>query len=108
MNDENISNSLAEICIQAEEQFPSALNLLQPLLNKTESCGSVIRDLSATNLCTDFLKETLALLDDLIGNKLAYGIDDLKECLDKIGKSNPQLSSSRDFIRLTEFVRKFG
>jgi hypothetical protein len=77
------------------------------MLCKTEFCGTVIRDLNASDFCTKFPKESLDFLDSLIGNKLTYGVEYLKECLDKIGESNPQLLSNRKFVRLMDLTRKF-
>ncbi len=103
---DEISDNFAELCLQTNEQFPDAYDMIGSWLKRTNSCGSVIRHLRKSGLCSKFPDESLKFLGNLVNDNLSHGSSYLEESLIEIEKSNALLKENREFKRLTELVYK--
>jgi hypothetical protein len=99
--DENISQTIALICIRAEVIFEKVYHELQFYISAIEYPEYVLMELEITSLCEKFPETTLKLIDKIIGpdSKLVNSTS-LESCLGKIIKGKHSLKSTTKFQRL--------
>lgn len=97
-----ISQSLTQLSIAADSKFPEALSAVNGWLQPFENLGYPIKLLHESNLCEDYPEESLSLLDLIIRDQ-RWPPPDMKNCLDQIIKSSPQLKFDQKYLRLLEY-----
>jgi hypothetical protein len=98
------TDQLSRLCIAAGNEFPAALKLINPMLNKSEFPFYPLHLLNETSICEDFPEPALRFLH-LIIDANSMGIrEELQPCLDKIAVANPNLATDPRFTRLSEIV----
>ena len=99
-----ISASLANLCVEAGDAFPNAVDRLrdwfQPL---SDRLGCVYR-LEESGLCQRFPEHALMFLDAVIGNEVLYLRDKLRSCLQQIREGDPSLEQDPRFRRLWDLA----
>ena len=100
-----IAQSLTQLSIAAGNEFPTALSQVKPWLRKIENPMYLVHLMQESDLSTLFPKDTLLLLDAIIGN-ISNVSDELKDCLDKIKKANPGLEKENEFQRIEKILRQ--
>jgi hypothetical protein len=102
---EDISQTIALICIRAEVVFEKVYHELQFYISAIEYPDYVLMELEKTVLCEKFPEATLNLIDMVIGSDSKLSISsNLKTCLDKIIIGKHSLESSRKFQRLFSLI----
>ena len=102
-----VSESLANMCIAAQTAFPEAVKELRNWLLPPRYPGHLLRRLNKSQLCRDFPEQTVDFLllvtvdDPLLGRGL-------KECLNQIRSTAPQLENDPRFQRLVERLHISG
>lgn len=104
----DISESLGRLCIAAGKAFPDAMRELQYWLKPVQHSHFLVHLIHEANLCGQFPADSLAFLDLIIGADAQWLSKELKQCLDDIGNTEPQLVHDRRFLRLTELYNRRG
>ncbi|NTU50069.1 MAG: hypothetical protein HGA87_04145 [Desulfobulbaceae bacterium] len=103
---EKLAESLAQLCIEAGDEFPSALsevvNWLMPIDPPPDF---IVMRLCDNELCTRFPAESLRLLDAIIKTSPVL-LEELEKCLEAIVKVKPELRQDNRYLNLTVIVRK--
>lgn len=102
-----ISESLAELCVVADSDFPGALSTVQSWLRPIEHPHYLVNRLHETQLCAQFPAGALKLLDSLIDDR-SYPPLDLRACLDEIERALPSAAQDPGFRRLRQYSRARG
>lgn len=103
------AESLALLCIQAGNEFPSAINAIGNWLRVIQNPDYLIGQLQENNLPTRFPKDVLQMLSNILGNQpLLWMPEELRQCLDAIGQAAPNLRQDPRFMRIDELARRFG
>lgn len=100
-----ISELHGRLCIAVNENFPEALAELRPWLQLVQQPDFLVHQLHESKLCTRFPNETLDFLDLVIRDKPRRAPLYLKECLEGIQESRPDLVADERFRRLSEYLR---
>ena len=97
-----ISASLAQLCIAAQEVFPEAYKELRYWLQPLEGwkADSVVYRLHEAQLSEQFPEEVLVFLDAIIRDDRKFLPDELSDCLKSIRKKQPDLGRNKKFQRL--------
>ena len=103
-----VVESLCRLCVEAQEAFPLALNLLRPWLQPQRSPNYLVRRLHKCDLCRLFPESTLDFLDLVIGEQTPWPPSDLGACLETIRTAAPELNTDARFERLTAYLRQHG
>ncbi len=103
-----VSESLARVCIAAQEVFPLALEELRHWLRPPQHPGYLLHQLHEADLCQRFPDATLTFLNLVIGEKIQWISEDLKNCLELIRTERPELEIDQRFQRLLDYVRCAG
>ena len=104
--DPTISKNFCDLCLVAENEFPSALQELQAWLKPVSSAGLIIRDLKKTDVCRRFPEDALKFLDVIIDNDVWILTEELKNCLDEIKSAKPPLAEDHRFKKLMKIYQK--
>ena len=102
-----MADSFARLAIAAGSEFPAALATVEDWLQPIEHPDYIVHLLQESDLCTRFPEESLTLLRTLITDQI-WGLDNLKQCLDKIAQASPELSQDARLIRLYNILRIRG
>lgn len=102
-----ISESLADLSIVADADFPGALSTVQAWLRPIEHPHYIVNRLHESQLCSQFPADALKLLDSLIDNR-SYPPLDLRACLDEIERVLPSAANDTGFRRLRQYSRTRG
>lgn len=102
-----ISESLADLCIVADSDFPAALSMVQSWLRPIEHPHYIVNRLHESQICAQFPADALKLLDSLIADH-SYPPLDLRACLDEIEQAMPSASENGSFRRLRLYSRTRG
>jgi hypothetical protein len=102
---ENISHSLARLCIAAESEFPNALDIVRDWLQNVPHPGIVLSKLEKSGLCKKHPESALSLLDAIIGQP-GWRSNALCKCLDHIAEAALQLKQDRRWQRLSQYTQK--
>ena len=102
-----ISASLAQLCIAAQEVFPEAYKELKYWLQHLEGwkADSVVYRLHEAQLSEQFPEDALAFLNVIISDDRKFLPDELSDCLKSIRKKRPDLGRNKKFQRLFELSR---
>ena len=95
-----ISSHLAHLCVVAQDSFPDAVEKLQHWLLPIDHPTHLVRLLHTTNLCEQFPKHSLKLLDAIIDDTFKWAHLELRQCLDKIRSTDNSLVHDPRFQRL--------
>ena len=102
-----ISKSLAQLCVAAQDEFQEAYeelrHWLQPL--ETWEAFSVVLNLHEAKLSEQFPEEALAFLDAIIRDEYRFPPTELSDCLKAIQEKQPDLERDKAFQRLSELSR---
>jgi len=105
-NMDAISENFCRLCIAADNEFPEALDLLQPWLRPSKYPDNLIQELLSANICLKFPEAALIYLSCIIGENPLWVRSPLKNCLEIIGAKNPSLLMNEKFHNLSVLVRK--
>jgi hypothetical protein len=103
-----VGESLANLCIAAGSEFPSALDAVIDWVRPIEHPHSIVHRLLASGLCTQFPRPALILLDTVLADQPPWAPRDLGKCLDAIVQTMPDLQNDHRYQRLTEYLRRRG
>ena len=102
-----LSESLAKLCVTAQDAFPDALHELKHWLQPPNHPYYVVHLLHEARLCGRFPAEALEFLDAVIGDNAQWSPpSDLKDCLDAIRDVQPELEADDRLVRLREYLRR--
>ena len=101
---QEISASLAYLCVKAGDAFPQAVDRLKDWFQPLSERLGCIYELHESGLCCRFPQPALKFLDALIGNELLY-LRDLSNCLQQIREADPSLEQDLRFRRLSDLAR---
>ena len=96
----DIAESLASVCIDADNLFPEALALFKDWLRLIQHPHHIILELQQNNLCEESPAETLDLLDRIIGES-SWPSPKLGACLNAILKAVPNIQHDHRYQRLS-------
>ena len=94
------SESLARLCVAAQEAFPEALEKLKHWLQPLDHPNMVIHELNETHLSKHFPDDALKFLDNIIHDNAWLHSGWLLSCLEAIRGTNPDLQTDPRFRRL--------
>ena len=94
------SESLARLCVAAQEAFPEALEKLKHWLQPLDHPNMVIHELNETHLSKHFPDYALKFLDNIIHDNSLLHSDWLLSCLNAIRSTNPGLETDPKFQKL--------
>ncbi len=103
-----ISESLARLCVAAQDAFPEALVELTHWLQPVEYPDHVVHLLHDAKIPERFPEAALAFLSIVIGDDAQWPPSDLGDCLQAIRHASPALEADPRFQRLTEYLRRHG
>lgn len=104
-----ISLVISEICTEAGNNFPDAVQQLRRYLKKGDDLGGVSYGLSRDEhkLCKEFPGVALCLLHAITGQTLNFwSANDLQELLTKIRQAKPGVEESQKFIDLEKICEE--
>jgi hypothetical protein len=104
----SIAESLAQLCVAADEAFPDALAELKNWLIPIDHPDYVIHLLYQSKLPQRFPEAALDFMDRIISDSTQWPPTDLKECLQVIPKASPNLLNDARYLRLSEYLRRHG
>lgn len=102
-----IAESLARLIIAAGSEIQAALAAMQHWLQPIEHPDYVVSLLHESGLCTPFPEAALQLLNAVIADQ-PWPPRELKQCLDEIEQTSPQLAQDPRHQRLREYFRRKG
>ncbi|MGB0131066.1 anti-phage defense-associated sirtuin Dsr1 [Chlorobium sp.] len=101
---EKLAGLLALLCIEAGDEFPSALSELSAWFMPIESSDYLVMRLWENGHCKRFPAEVLRLLDLVITvSPVLY--EDLEKCLDAVVTEKPELKRDGRYLKLMGIVR---
>jgi len=100
------AESLALLCIEAGNEFPSAVATIVNWLRKISHPERVIHRLHETGLSKDFPEDVLRLLSAILDENSSRLPLELRQCLDAIAQVVPNLCDDHRFRRIDELARK--
>ncbi len=103
-----VSESLAGLCIAAQQVFPEALEELRHWLQPLQHPDYLVQRLHEAGLCRQFPEAALTFLYLVIGEGTSWIPRDLGDCLKQIRTAEPVLETDQRFQRLLEQVRRGG
>lgn len=101
----DVSESLAKLCIEAEEYFPTAFSVLQHWIIPVEHPDYVVHRLNETNIPKQFPEDALSFLNKLIENQI-WRPEELSSCLELIIQSKSDLNTSPAYRRLRAYLKQ--
>jgi hypothetical protein len=102
------ADSLARLCVAAGDEFPSAMSAIGNWLRVVQQPDYVIHRLHESGLSSRFPEEALRLLSIIVGDNPSWLPQELRQCLNAIVQSAPNLRQDHRFIRVDEVARRFG
>ncbi|MEZ8307398.1 anti-phage defense-associated sirtuin Dsr1 [Vibrio splendidus] len=103
LNEQTV-HKLVIICIEADDFFEDAYNVLKHYIVQTNGNEYVVQKLSQTSILQRFPETGLSLLNSLIGEPIFRPARKLEESLQQISTANPSLTSSAAYTRLSNIV----
>lgn len=103
-----IAESLAQLCIAADEAFPDALAELKNWLIPVDLPDYVINLLHQSKLPQRFPEAALDFINRIISDSTQWPPTDLNECLQAIQGASPNLLNDTRYLRLSEYLRRHG
>ncbi|WP_321324966.1 anti-phage defense-associated sirtuin Dsr1 [Thiomicrorhabdus sp.] len=102
---QDVSESLAKLCVEAGEYFPTAFTVFQHWIIPVAHPDYVVHRLYETNISKQFPEEALSFLDKLIENQI-WRPEELSSCLELIIQSKPNLNTSPAYRRLRAYLQQ--
>ncbi len=102
-----VSESLAKLCIAAQEAFPEAVAELRHWLQPVQYPGHLLRRLNASGICSKHPKSALEFLALVTSEEPPWGRD-LEECVKQIQSNASDLENDSRFQELVERLRSSG
>ncbi|QIL80339.1 hypothetical protein G7047_10825 [Diaphorobacter sp. HDW4A] len=99
------AESLARLCIAAGSEFPSAMATIGNWLRVVQHPDYVIHRLQESGLSARFPEGALQLLFISVSDQSPWLSPKLRQCLDTIAQTEPNLLQDRRFMRLDELAR---
>lgn len=103
-----ISDSLARLCVAAQDAFPEALALLRVWLREPAHPDYLVRRLHEGGLCGKFPDQALDFLNLVISDQIQWPPTDLGSCLEEIRTAAPRLEADQRFERLIAYLRQLS
>lgn len=103
----NISESLARLCIAARGEFPAALVAVADWLRPIEHPHYVVHLLHESGLCARFPEFSLRLLDAILSDQ-PWAPQEVGQCLEAIAQPLPNLRQDHRYQRLADYARQHG
>ncbi len=100
-----ISESLANLALNAGSEFPAALELVRAWLIPNEHPYGELLKLKEAGHCRNFPQDALQFLFAIIARQ-QFIEDDLAKCLEEIVQAEPALKFDRTYIHLKELYRR--
>lgn len=100
-----ITDQLAQVCIAAKDEFPSAFSLLRPWLQALKRPDYVVHRLKESDVCSKFPDLGLEYLSIVIGDGSQWPPIELSQCLAQIRKAEPLLEKVDQYRRLQDYLR---
>jgi hypothetical protein len=104
----SIAESLAQLCVAADDAFPDALAEVKNWLIPVGHPDYVIHLLHQSKLPQRFPEAALDFMDRIISDSAQWPPTDLNECLQAIQKASPNLLNDARYLRLSEYLRRHG
>ena len=101
-----ISESLGQLCVAAQDQFPEALAQLQDWLQAADYPDSLVHWLYSAGLCGKSPEQALEFLNRVVGEQKQRSPRDLNACLEAIESASPELKADQRFERLSKYLRQ--
>lgn len=99
-----ISASLANLCVEAGDAFPHAVDRLEDWFQPLSEQSVCIYRLEESDLCKAFPRHALKFLHAVVGNELLYLRDKLSSCLQQLRETEPSLEHDPRFYRLRDLA----
>jgi len=103
-----IAQHLCLLCIATQDAFSEAFEKLQYWLQPIEYPEHIVRKLEKSGLSRTYPADALGLLDRIISNNIRRPPGKLKDCLDGIRESWPELETDERYKRLSVLLKKHG
>lgn len=102
-----IAESLARMSIEARDEFPNALSMVQAWLRPIEHPHYIVHLLHESGLSRRFPVDALCFLDAIL-EKQPWVPRELDQCLKAIAEAKPNLEQDHRFQRLKQYSRRRG
>lgn len=102
----SISESLARLCVLADDAFPSAILNLKNWITPVEHSDYVVHLVCQSKLAERFPEDILDLLNRIINGNVLWHSSELNDCLQTIQNMSLVLKTDPRFIRLLEIVSR--
>ena len=104
-----VAFKLAEVCIEAQNNFPDALDIVEGWLQpfNDEDIYGIFSGMKDKKICQKFPDESLSFLDAIVDSNTSLcttGREQLKGCLEAIKESKKELADDPRFKRLEEYI----
>jgi hypothetical protein len=106
LQSDDVTRQFAMLCIQAREEFGSAIDQVRYWLGPLKQPDYVVHQLNASGLCKQFPDSALMFLDIIIDESAAWPPHRLLECLDDIREAKASLADDMRFRRLSIYLRQ--
>lgn len=100
----SIANSLARLCIAVDSAFPEALETVKNWLQPIEYPGYILAELNQSDLCNQFPREALYLLDAVL-NRQSNVSRELNLCLETIATADKTLEKDILYKKIFRYTR---
>ena len=104
----SVAQSLARVCIEANDEFPEALKQVRRWLQALPYPGSVVHRLHELKLHERFPQQALDFLYLVIDAEGHWPPRELESCLEAIRAALPEPELDHRFRRLAEYLRRHG
>ena len=104
----NLSDKLGQLCIEIEDRFNEAFEVIQQWLGPVEHPFYLVDLISEKQLCAQFPIDILGFLYIIIDTNTQFPITNLRECLDAIIKANTDLENDPRYKRLRRLCEMWG
>jgi hypothetical protein len=107
-NSAAIAESLARLCIAAQDAFPQAFSDLEAWLIPPDYPGFLVHMLEESKLCEQFPTDALKFLSKIIGDNAKSLDANLLACLDAIQNADPNTATDPKMRRLRDLQRRLS
>jgi hypothetical protein len=101
-----LAETLAQLCIAAGEMFPEALEVLRPWLQSIEYPDFIVYRFDQNKLSSRYPADALEFLNIVVDIHAQRPPHKLRNCLNDIGATDPDLEADTRFRRLRELLRR--
>ena len=103
----SISESFGRLCLEAQNSFPEALELLRPWLQTVTTPYYLVHKLHETGICEQYPEQALEFLHIVI-DMTQWPPSDLGACLDAIRLAEPAVETGSRYVDLKTYLRQHG